>query len=54
MGDIFEIEILVDLHVLSPTNTKITFLVVNLSLSVCVCVSDISLAQKQIIEKTPN
>ena len=70
LGQIFEMEILLDLHVLrSPESENHIFSVwpvcivslcvsmcvpVSLSLSLCVCVSVISITQKQITAETSN
>ena len=51
-GQIFEVEILMDLHVLRFPESETTFL--EFGLCVCVCVSVISIIQKQIVAENPN
>ena len=55
-GLIFEVEILMDLHVLSPLNPKVLALglCVCVFVYVCVCVTVISLTQKQMTSETSN
>ena len=54
-GQIFEMEILTDLHVLkSPESENNTFSVWSVCMYVCICASAISLTQKLITEETSN
>ena len=54
-GQIFEIEILMDLHAMrTPESENHIYSVWSVCMCVCVCVSLISITQKQITAETPN